>query len=128
MEIQSQRQDQPRALPLPAFRGDRDPGDPLRAEGLAGPAMEAVRSGHRLRSAIARGVLRRRIPILCRALRIDDEFGLAVCADFRQRRGNSDHDPGCLLHLLVEAAGQAAESAGTQAGLILQNPKVQVAC
>ena len=34
--LQSERQDQSRALPLPAFRRDRDHGDPVRAEGLAG--------------------------------------------------------------------------------------------
>ena len=34
-DLQPERQDQSGALPLPAFRGDRDPGHPLRAEGLA---------------------------------------------------------------------------------------------
>ncbi len=58
-------------------------------EGLAGPGMEGVRSRHRLRPAVARGVLRRRLPFLCRAFRIDDELGLAVRADFRQRRPES---------------------------------------
>ena len=43
-DLQSERQDQPGALSLPAFRGDRDHGDPVRAEGLAGPGMEGVRS------------------------------------------------------------------------------------
>src|SRR5262249_45094011 len=42
--FQSERQDQPRALPLRAFRGDRDPGDPFRTEGLVGPAVEGIRS------------------------------------------------------------------------------------
>ena len=35
-DLQSERQDLPGALPLPPLRGDRDPGHPLRAEGLAG--------------------------------------------------------------------------------------------
>ena len=42
--LQSQRQDQSGALSLPAFRGDRDSGDPVRAEGLAGSGMEDLRS------------------------------------------------------------------------------------
>ncbi len=62
----------------------------------------------RLRSAVARGVLRRRLPVLCRTFRTDDEFGLAVRADLRQRDRNRDHDHRRLLHLLVEKAGQAA--------------------
>ena len=35
-DLQSERQDQSGALSLPALRGDRDHGDPLRTEGLAG--------------------------------------------------------------------------------------------
>ena len=68
----------------------------------------------RLRSAVARGVLRRRLPVLCRAFRTDDEFGFAVRADFRQRDRNSDHDHRRLLHLLVEKAGQAASQTSGQ--------------
>ena len=34
LNLHSQRQDLPGALPLPAFRGDRDHGHPVRAEGL----------------------------------------------------------------------------------------------
>ena len=70
----------------------------------------------RLRPAIARGVLRRRLPVLCRTFRTDDEFGFAVRADLCQRDRNSDHDRRRLLHLLVEAAGQAAQG-GAEAGL-----------
>ncbi len=62
----------------------------------------------RLRPAVARGVLRRRLPVFRRPFRTDDELGLAVRADFRQRDRNSDHDHRRLLHLLVETAGQAA--------------------
>ena len=80
-------------------------------EGLAGPGMEGFRSAHRLRAAVARGVLRRRVPVLCRAFRTDDEFGFAVRADLRQRHRHRDHDHRRLLHLLVEAAGQAAAKA-----------------
>ncbi|MGY4370483.1 hypothetical protein ACVW1A_006548 [Bradyrhizobium sp. LB1.3] len=90
--------------------------DPLRAEGLAGPGMERVRSDHRLRPAIARRVLRRRVPVLRRPFRAVDELGLAVRADLRQRRRHRDHDDGGLLHLVVEEAGQAAEAAAAQAG------------
>ena len=73
----------------------------------------------RLRPAVARRVLRRRLPVLCRTFRTDDEFGLAVRADFRQRDGNSDHDHRRLLHLLVEAAGQAAsQGSGSQSRLV----------
>ena len=70
-DLQPERQDQPRALSLPAFRGDRDHGHPLRAEGLAGPGMEGVRSARGLRPAVARGVLRRRVPVLRRPFRTD---------------------------------------------------------
>ncbi len=62
--------------------------------------------------AVAGGVLRRRVPLLRRTFRTDDELGLAVGADFRQRDGNSDHDHRRLLHLLVEEAGQAAPQTG----------------
>src|SRR5665213_3943642 len=70
--------------------------------------MADFRSAHCLRPAVARGVLRRRLPVLRRAFRADDELGLAVRADLRQRDRNSDHDRGGLLHLLVETAGQIA--------------------
>ena len=43
-DLQPQRQDQSGALSLPAFRGDRDPGHQVRAQGLAGTGMEDVRS------------------------------------------------------------------------------------
>ena len=79
----------------------------VRAEGLAGPGMEGVRPAHCLRSAIAGSVLCRRLPLLCRTFRIDDELRLAVCADFRQRDRHRDHDHRRLLHFLVEATGQA---------------------
>ncbi|MEY9384664.1 hypothetical protein ABIF93_002921 [Bradyrhizobium japonicum] len=112
--LQPQRQDQPCALPLPPFRRDRDPGDPLRAEGLAGPGVEGVRSLDRLRPAVARRVLRRRVPVLRRPFRAVDELGLAVRADLRQHRRHRDHDDGGLLHFLVEKAGQAVEAAAAQ--------------
>ena len=66
--LQSQRQDLSRALSLRPFRRHRHHGDPLHSEGLASAGMEGVRSADRLRSAIARRVLRRRVPLLCRAL------------------------------------------------------------
>ncbi len=114
--VQPERQDQPRTLPLPPFRGDRDPHHPLRAEGLAGPGMEDIRSVDRLRSAVTRRVLRRRVPVLRRPLRIVVELGIDLGADLHQHRRHRDHDDGRLLHLLVEAAGQAAAEAGTKAG------------
>jgi len=53
-------------------------------------------------------------------IRTADEFGLAVRADFRQRRRHRDHDDRGLLYLLVEAAGQAAaESAGAGQGRLI---------
>src|SRR5258708_40328217 len=81
--------------------------------------MESVRSCDRLRSAVACGVLRRRLLVLCWTFRIDDEFGFAVRADLCQRDGNSDHDHCRLLHLLVEEAGQTpSQGACGQGGLI----------
>ena len=68
-DVQPERQDQPRALSLPALRGDRDPGHPLRAEGLAGPGVEDFRSAGGLRPAIVGRVLRRRVPVVRRAFR-----------------------------------------------------------
>ena len=116
-DVQPQRQDQPRAVPLPALRGDRDPGHPLRAEGVAGPGVEDFRSADRLRSAIIGRVLRRRIPVVRRAFPTVDEFGLAVRADLRQRDRHRDHDRRRLLQFLVEAAGQAAQAAGAESRL-----------
>ena len=114
-DVQPERQDQPGALPLHPLRRHRDHGDPLRAEGLAGPGVEGVRPADRLRSAVAGGVLRRRVPVVRRPFRAVDELGLAVRADLRQRHRHRDHDDRRLLHLLVEAAGQAAaETAGAQ--------------
>jgi len=89
----------------------------VHTEGLAGAGMADFRSRDRLRPAVARGVLRRRLPFLCRPFRTDDECGFAVRADFRQRDGNSDHDHRRLLHFLVEKAGQAAAQAGGGQGL-----------
>ncbi|MET4761296.1 hypothetical protein ABH970_001668 [Bradyrhizobium ottawaense] len=114
--LQPERQDQPCALPLPPLRRDRDPGDPLRAEGMAGAGMESVRSPDRLRPAVARRVLCRRVPVVRRPFRAVDELGLAARTDLRQRRRHRDHDDGGLLHLVVEEAGQAAEATATQAG------------
>ena len=111
-DVQSERQDQSGALPLHPFRGDRDPGDPLHPEGLAGAGMEDIRSADRLRSAVARGVLRRRVPVVRRALPAVAELRLAVRADLRQRNRHRDHDHRRLLHFLVETAGQAAAQAG----------------
>ena len=76
----------------------------------SGSAVESVRPADRLRSAVARRILRRRVPVLCRTFRTDDEFGLAVHADFRQHHRHRHHDGSCLLHLLVKTAGQAAEA------------------
>ena len=84
-----------------------------------GLEWKGVRSAHRLRSAVARGVLRRRLSVLCRAFRTDDEFGLAVCADLRQRGRHHDHDRGRLLHLLVEATGQAAAQGSAGQGRLV---------
>ena len=77
------------------------------------PALEwkVFDPADRLRPAVARGVLRRRVPVLCRAFRTVDELGLAVRADLRQRHRHRDHDDRGLLHLLVEAAGQAIAKA-----------------
>ena len=107
-DVQSERQDQPGALSLPALRRHRHPGHPLRAEGLAGTGVEDIRSAGRLRPAIACGVLRRRVPVVRRTLPAVDEFRLAAGADLRQRDRHRDHDDRRLLHFLVEAAGQAA--------------------
>jgi CheY-like chemotaxis protein len=41
----------------------------------------AVRSARGLRPAVARGILRRRLPVVRRAFRTDDEFGLAARPD-----------------------------------------------
>ena len=65
-------------------------------------------AGHQMRPAIARGVLRRRLPLLCRTFRTDDELGLAVGADFRERDRHRHHDHRRLLHLLVAATGRPA--------------------
>src|SRR5258705_1969969 len=73
--------------------------------------MEGVRSPRRLRPAIARGVLRRCVPVLCRAFHAVAELGVANGAGFRQRGRNSDHDDRSLLHFLVKETGQAAAQA-----------------
>ncbi len=45
----------------------------------------------------------------------DVELGLVVRADFREHHRNSDHDRRRLLYLLVETAGQAAETRRAEA-------------
>src|SRR5579871_2634341 len=103
--IQSERQDQPCALPLPAFCRDRHPRHPLRTERVVGTGVEDIRSGDRLRPAVPRRVLRWRLPVVRRTFRTDDEFGLILRAALRQRDRDRDHDRRRLLHLVVEATG-----------------------
>jgi len=92
----------------------------FRAEGLAGAGMEGVRSPRRLRPAVARSVLRRRVPVLCRAFHAVAELGLAARASLRQRGWDIDHDDRGLLHFVVEEAGQAtAEGAGAGQGRLI---------
>ena len=79
--------------------------------------MEGLRSRHRLRPAIARRILRRRIPVLCRAFHADAELGLVPRPGAGQHWRDRDHDHGRLLHLVVKAAGQAGiENAEACAG------------
>ena len=77
-------------------------------------------------------VLRRRVPVLCRAFPTVAEFGLAVRADPRQRDRHRDHDHRRLLHFLVEAAGQAAQAAGAESRLsgfrLVSGSRVQAGC
>src|SRR3569623_1852661 len=112
--LQPERQDQPRALSLPAFRGAGFSRHPFRPQGLAGPAMEDIRSPHQVRPAIAAGFLRRRLPVLRRAFYSDDELRHALEPDLGQHDGARDHDRGCRLWKLVEAAGQAACRSATR--------------
>src|SRR5579863_2081539 len=75
-----------------------------------------------VRTTIARRILRRRLPVLCRAFRTDVEFGVFLRAALRQRDRHRDHDGGRLLHLLVETAGQADQGAGAETGLMAGRP------
>ena len=61
----------------------------------------------RARQQLVLGVVARRLPVLRRAFRIDDEFGFAVRTDLCQRDRDRDHDHRRLLYFLVETAGQA---------------------
>ena len=88
-----------------------------------------VRSPDRLRSTVARRILRRRVPVVRRALHAVAEFGFAVRANLRQRDRHRDHDHRGLLHLVVEAAGQAVAQAGSaQGGLNKAAGWSQAAC
>jgi hypothetical protein len=77
-------------------------------EALARSGMAGVQAPHQMRPAIARRVLCRGVPFLCRPSRPDDEFGFAVRSSVRERERHRDHDPRRLLHLMVPAAGSPA--------------------
>ncbi len=79
----------------------------LRAEDLAGAGVEGVGPGDRLRPAVSRRVLRRRVPVVRGALPAVAELGLGLRAGAGQHRRHRGDDDGRLLHFLVEAAGQA---------------------
>ena len=81
--------DKSRALSRAAFRRRWLLGDAICAEGLARTSMADLQAADHMRPAIARGILRRGLPLLCRPFRADDGFGFADGADFRERRPGS---------------------------------------
>jgi hypothetical protein len=60
---------------------------------------------HDVRRGMARLVLRRRVPVLCRPLRADHPAQFDRDPGAGQHRGHRDHDGGRLLHRLVAEAG-----------------------
>ena len=63
---------------------------------------------HQVRGRMAAGLLRRRIPFLCRPLRPDNGAEFACDARSRQHRRDIDHDRRRLLCVVVQAAGLQA--------------------
>src|ERR1700730_13550717 len=70
--------------------------------------MANLPANYQMRRTIARRVLRRGLPFLCRAFRPDDRFGLPAGADCRERDRCRNDNPRRLLHLVVQAAGRVA--------------------
>jgi hypothetical protein len=104
--LQSERQGKPRAISRAALRRRRACRHAVRLEGLARAEMAGLRPSHQMRRTIAAGVLYRGVSLLHRPFHADDQLGLGHDADFGQRHRHRDHDPGRLLHLLVQGTGR----------------------
>src|SRR6202035_1565115 len=79
--LQSERQNQPRALSLAALYCLRFLCRSSAATRLAGAGMADLSTRNQMRSAVARSVLRRDIPVLCCALRVGRDFRRCLDAD-----------------------------------------------
>jgi hypothetical protein len=75
---------------------------------LGGPAQRGDPAAPQMRRGVAALLLRRRVPLLCRAFRSYHQQQFVVGAGIRQRRGHRDDDGRRLLRLLVAQAGSRA--------------------
>ena len=75
------------------------------AAGLAWIPMASLAAGHQVRRGMAIGLLRRRVPFVCRSSRPDHRTGFACHACSGQPGRDFDHDGRRLLRVLVQTAG-----------------------
>src|SRR5262249_61953917 len=101
------------------FHSDRNAGGALHSEELASPGVERIRPCYRVRPVIPSGVLRRSLLVLCRALRAEFKLGFGARTGAGEPCRHRDYDDGCLLHLLVQEAGQAAVEGAKTSGRLL---------
>ena len=93
---------QPRAFSLAALCCVRFLCRSSAATRLAGAGMADLSARNQMRSAVARSLLHRHIPILCRTFRVGRDFRRYLDADRGQHCRHLDDDRGGVLPVLVE--------------------------
>src|SRR6478736_4221665 len=101
-QLQSERQNQPCAIPGLAFRGDRLARGTLSPKRLGGPAVAVLRPAYKMRTAVTTGILHQRIPVLRSLCSGDDQLRNTFDTNSGQCCGPRDPVWRCLLHRLVE--------------------------
>ncbi len=109
--IQSEQQDQPRAISLSTLCCARLPRDEGTAKGLAWTEIQNPCARDRMRTAVATCVLRWRASFLCGSFCSHAEFRIIDGPGFGGVGRHHDHDCGRLLRVVVEEAGSGCESA-----------------
>jgi hypothetical protein len=105
--FQSERQNQPCALSLAALCRVRVLCRSPAAARSAGVGMADLSARNQMRSAVARSVLRRHIPVFCRTFRTGRDFQRNLDADRGQHCRYLDDDRAGVLPVLVEERRQS---------------------
>src|ERR1700681_48405 len=107
--LQSERQNQPRALSLAALCCVRLLCRSSAATRLAGAGMADLSARNQMRSAVARSLLHRHIPVLCCTFRVGRDFRRYLDADRGQHCRHPDDDRAGVLPVLVEECRQSTD-------------------